>query len=121
MLINLAIVLRMCDEYLKQRINLVIPQGSMTGKSGIVPFIRLAKKYNARIYIYHLNAPKKILLHRINHRRIVKEARTSMTKPHIQKNIRSWKQNKYQIGRLFETDKMSKNAISQEILKQVKS
>ena len=115
--INFRVLLQMCEAYLQQGINLIIPQGFW--KERVRTFINLAKRYKAQIYIYHLDAPKLILLKRIKSREVSKDVRVPITKSRVLKNIQKWKQKKYLSGKLFETNNFSKQRTAREILEEV--
>lgn len=116
-----AVLIEMCKEYLKHNINLVVPQGFMEKRRPIAPFLAMARKNKCRILVYHLNAPRNILLKRIKDRKKSKEIRTPIAKTRIHRNIRAWRKNRYVIGKEFQTDKMSAKKISKEILKEINS
>lgn len=118
-----AVLMRMCDEYLNQGIRLIITQGFWEdNKSPFVSpadFKALAKKHKARFHFYQLDASKDVLLRRIQKRKT--EARTPIAKTRVFRNIRLWKRNKYSADKIFETDKMSADSITNLIIKEINS
>lgn len=116
-----AVLIKMCKEYLKHDISLIIPQGFMEKRRPIAPFLAMARKEKCRILVYHLDAPKSILLERIKNRKKSKQIRAPIAKTRIQRNIRAWRKNRYVIGKEFQTDKISAKKISEEILKEIRS
>ena len=114
-----AVLIEMCKEYLKQGVNLVVAQGFLNEKRPLTPFVAMAKKNKAKLLIYHLNAPKDILLQRIEIRKKPKNVRTPIAKTRVHRNIRTWKTSRYFVGKEFQTDKISAKKISKEILKEI--
>jgi predicted kinase len=117
-----AVLIQMCKEYLKQGISIIVAQGFLKGIRPLTPYIAMAKKNKARFIIYHLDAPKEVLLERIDERR---KTRISDKKPiaasRIHRNIRRWKANRYVIGKEFKTEKISAKTIASGIFKEVTS
>lgn len=115
-----AVLLKMSQEYLKQSISLIIAQGISKTHRPIAPFAAMAKKYKARLLVYHLNAPREILLRRIGERQKFKHVRKPIAKTRILRNLRFWTRDRYAIGREFSTDEISAKKIVGEILKDIK-
>ncbi len=115
--ITRAILMKMWEEYLRRGINLIIPQGFGRGTRPLTPLMRLNKKKGTRMYLYHLNAPKEVLLQRIKGRPRPGVVRTPIAKSRIRKNIGTWKRDRYFHGREFATDSMSPRRVAHEILK----
>ena len=59
------VLLKMCDEYLKNGINILLVQGFYS-KERAKQYLKIAKKYKCKIRFYHLEAPRKVLLERVN-------------------------------------------------------
>lgn len=116
-----AVMIEMCKEYLKQGINLVITQGFLREKRPLSPFIAMSKKSKSKLLVYHLDAPKTVLLQRIKERKKSKNVRTPIAKTRVHRNIRIWKANRYSIGKEFQTDEISVKKIAKEILKEINS
>jgi len=123
-LISNAVLMRMCDEYLKQGINLIIPQGFWQEKSrkkeyvSFSDFTELAKKHKAKLYIYQLDAPVNILLARIKKRKPSNPSNLFPIK-RTKSNISKWKANKYDLGQTFYTDTTSSKEIISSILNDI--
>jgi len=119
-----AVLVAMCKEYLRQGINLVVAQGFLKKKRPIAPFVAMAKKHKAALLIYHLDAPKQILLQRIKERmkgrNKIRGARPPIAKTRIHRNIKNWKANRYALGKEFATDKMSAQQVTEAILREIK-
>ncbi len=62
------VIYRMCDEYLKNGVSIVLKQG-MADQNFVNKFILLAKKHRCMIGFYHLQAPKNVILQRIETRK----------------------------------------------------
>jgi cytidylate kinase len=117
-----AVLEQMCKEYLKQGISLVIAQAFLNGIRPILPYVMMAKKNGAELLVYHLNAPKEVLLNRIDERKKnSKFSRTPIAKTRIYRNIRNWKKYRYSIGKELETDKIRAAKIASMILKEINS
>ncbi len=112
-----AVMIEMCKEYLKQGISLVVAQGFLKGMRPLSDFAKMAKKNKAKLLIYHLDAPKNILLKRIENRIKTTKVKAPIAKSRIHKNIQRWKANRFSVGREFQTDKVSAKAITGEVLK----
>lgn len=112
--INNDVLARMCDEYLKNKLNLVIPQGFWGDRSYINPFIKLSKKHHAKLLIYHLDAPKEILHRRVGERKYQNVSPPS--KSRVTGNIQKWKSKRMFIGKEFTTHTTSPESIVKEIL-----
>ncbi len=112
----------MVDAYLKQGINLVISQGITKTTSKVDRFTALAKKYNFKLFIYHLDAPKAVLVKRVriaSRKKLFKNFKP-IAPTRIDRNIRIWKNHRYHIGKDFQTDKLSSTAIANQIFKDLK-
>src|SRR3989344_2828868 len=116
-----AVFIEMCKTYLKQDISLVITQGFLKNKRPLSPFVAMARKNNFKLFVYHLNAPRKVLLQRIKSRKKSKDAKTPIAKSRIERNIRMWNKNRYTIGKEFQTDKTTPKRIATEILKDIRT
>ncbi len=112
-----AILIAMCKEYMRQGINLVISQGFLRTTRPLTPFAAMAKKNGFKLFVYHLNAPKAVLLKRIKGRKTT--ARIPIAQSRIHRNIRRWSANRYFVGKEFQTEKMSAEEIAREILAEI--
>lgn len=114
--ITKAVLMKMWEEYLRQGINLIIPQGFGKKIRPLTPVLRLSTKWGARVYLYHLNASKEILLRRIQGRPTPGMARTPIAQSRVQKNIRTWRRDRYSHGKEFATHSMNPQTVVREIL-----
>ena len=117
--ISRKVLLQMCDAYLQQGINLVIPQPFTKNKVPLRPYVNLAKKHKAELHVFHLDAPKDVLLKRIKNRQTGKDVRLPLAQSRVLRNIRVWKKERISVGKRVETDKATKGKIAKEILKEI--
>ena len=116
-----AILIEMAKEYPKHGINLVITQGFSKPYRPLTPFYEIAKKHKLKILIYHLNAPKDILLKRIWQRKRPAGAQhPRIAESRIHRNIRIWKNNRFTVGTEIQTDKIKPDEVTNLILKELK-
>lgn len=114
------VMMKMCEEYLSLGLNLLIPQGFWK-KEYVQPYLDLASKHSVKVFFYQLDAPKEVLLDRINLRGKAKLARTPVPKSRINNNLNTWAENKYELGKVFDTSKFSPEKVAKAILQEVKS
>ena len=112
-----SVLIAMCKEYVRQGINLVIAQGFLKNTRPLSPFAAMAKNNGFKLFVYHLNAPKEVLLKRIKTRKT--SARIPIAQSRIHRNIRRWNANRYSVGKEFSTEKMSAEEIAREILTEI--
>jgi predicted kinase len=62
------IIYRMCDEYFKNNVSVLLKQG-VSDQNFVNWFLRLAKRHRCVIGFYHLQAPKDVILQRIAERK----------------------------------------------------
>lgn len=115
-----AVLVKMINEYIQQGINILIAQGFWK-KEYMEPYIKIAKKNKLNLFIYQLEAPKEVLLERIAARPKPKEAKTAVPKSRILKNLKTWKENRFVLGNVFDTSVVSTDKIVKTILKDIKS
>jgi predicted kinase len=113
------LVQALCEEYIKQGINLIIPQGFWL-KKYLDPYIKLAKKHKLSLLVYQLKAPKNILIERVLSRPKPREAQTSITKSRVLKNLKKWEENKYQSEKVFDTSLVTPQEVAKSILSDIK-
>ena len=106
------IIYRMCDEYFRNGINVLLEQ-TVCSEEIVSKFLRLAKKHKCTIGFYHVLAPKRILLERINSR--VKDRKA--TKALIVSNIKKHEVTRYPGATVFDTSTMSAAQAVQIILR----
>lgn len=117
-----SVMIEMCKEYLKQGINLVVTQGFSRTHRPLDPFVKMAKANNAKLLLYHLNAPRQTLLKRLDDRKKTKSpARIPIAQSRIHRNLRYWNKNRYNHGKEIATDKMNAKQVVNQILKDLKS
>lgn len=115
-----SVVRKMAEEYLNQGVNLLIPQ-AFWKKENIDHYLKIGKKKGAKVFVYHLTAPKDILFERVAGREKPKEAKTPISLTRVKRNYKMWKDNRYELGKSFDTSVVSADKIAREILKDVKS
>ena len=116
-----SVLIEMAREFSKKSINLIIAQGFSKTHRPVTPFAKIAKQNKSKIFMYHLDAPKEILLERIKNRKKSKIIRAPIAKSRIHRNIRIWKKNRYTNGVEFNVDKMSARSVLNKIIKDLKS
>lgn len=114
--ITAAVFKQMCKEYIRQGINIVLAQGFWK-KEYLDPYLEMAKEHNLKLFMYQLEAPKEFLLERIKHRPKPELAKTPVPEERIYKNLQTWEENRYDLGKTFDVTKMSSEEIAKEILK----
>jgi predicted kinase len=114
--ISAAVLMQMCREYVKQGISILLPQGFWK-EEYLKPYINLAKDNNIAFFVYQLEAPKDILLDRINKRPKAELATSPVPQERVMKNLQTWEDNRYQIGKVFNTTELNPEQIVQIILK----
>lgn len=103
----------MADGYLKQRINLILEQAFTTEEIKSLELI--AQKYDAKFYVYGLDADREILNERIVERtKRLEKPEVSMD--HINKSYNEYIRQKYDGGVLFDTNKISPREMADKIL-----
>ena len=114
--ISRNVELAMTKEYLKQGINVIVEQG-MTLRH-IKAFKKIAKKYNANLFIYQLDAPKKLLTERVFERAKLK-GKFKPSKARVERNYKIHLKNKDKGAVVFDTEKLSLQQIIKHILKEL--
>ena len=107
----------MCKEYVKQGINLLLPQGFWK-KEYMDPYIAFAKENDLKIFIYQLEAPRDVLLQHIGER-TVPIGRSPVPQERILKNLQTWQDNKFVVGKVFNTEKMPAEEIVKAMLEDI--
>lgn len=114
-----SVLRQMCKEYIRNEINLVLAQGFWK-KEYLEPYLEIAKENNLEVFIYQLEAPKEFLLERIRNRPKPELARTPVPEERIQKNLKTWEENRYSLGKIFNVTAQSSEQIAAEILLDLK-
>jgi len=112
-----AVLMQMCKEYVKHGINILLPQGFWK-KEYMDPYISLAKEHNLEVFMYQLEASRDVLLERIAARPIP-AGRTPVPQERILKNLQTWEDNKFEAGKVFNTEEFAAEEIVQLILKDI--
>lgn len=108
------IIHRMCDEYFKNGISVLLEQ-TVASEEIVNRFLRLAHKNKCNIVFYNLRTPKHVLLQRIKNRT---KDRTA-TKSLIMSNIKKHEDIAYRRASVIDTSKVSAKEIAQQILKEI--
>jgi predicted kinase len=114
------VMMAMCEQYLKNKINLIVPQGVWKGKRSLESFEDLAKKTKTTLYLFHLDAPHKVLYERVQARPKPEPPKTPVARTRYLRNIRHWKKHRYTHGVEFQTNKISAEKIVRAILGNLK-
>lgn len=104
----------MADGYLKQGINCILEQAFTDME--INELEEVAKRYNAKFFVYRLDAQREVLNSRIVER-TQRLGKPEVSKEHIDKSYEEYHQNIYNGGTLFDSEKMSIREIADRILK----
>lgn len=113
--ISAAVLMQMCKEYIRQEINIVLPQGFWK-KEFIDPYMQFADENNLALFVYQLEAPKEMLLKRISNRPKPAQAKTPVPVERILKNLETWESSRYEMGKVFDTATQSAEEIADCIL-----
>lgn len=113
--ISAAVLMQMCKEYIKHDINLLLPQG-FWNKKYLEPYIKLAEKNNLKLFIYQLEGSRELLLQRIKNRPTSELAKTPVSEERILANLKTWEENRYELGKVFNIDELSSEEIADLIL-----
>ncbi len=114
-----AVLIAMCKEYVKHGINILLPQGFWK-KEYMEPYIAFAKENNMEVFIYQLEASRETLLERIANRP-TPAGRTPVPQERILKNLQTWEDNKFEAGKVFNTEKLTTEDIVKAILEDLQS
>jgi len=105
------VIYRMCDEYLKNGISVLLKQ-TVASEDLVDGFVRLAKKHKCAIGVFHFQAPKPVLLKRIGQRRKTSKASKAL----IARNIRKHERIKYKNATVIDTSKMAPHEVADLVL-----
>ncbi|OGJ04426.1 hypothetical protein A3F97_02970 [Candidatus Nomurabacteria bacterium RIFCSPLOWO2_12_FULL_41_10] len=105
------IIYRMCDEYFKNGISVLLEQ-IVCSEEVVNKFLRLAKKHKCVIGFYHLQATRNILLSRIEKR----EKDQKPAKNAILKNINKHEKMIYPKAAIIDTSEVSPSEVAKLIL-----
>ena len=104
----------MAKTFLEEGCNLLIGQGFWK-KEYVQPYVDLAEKMKVDLYFYHLEAPVDVLRERIKSRPDTPN-KPPLTDERIEKNLKTWKENKYELGKTFDTTKFSPEEVVELII-----
>ncbi len=118
--ISAAVLIQMCREYIKQGISLLLPQ-AFWKKEYLDPYLKLAEENNLKVFIYQLEGSKELLIDRIHNRPKPALAKTPVPEERILNNLKTWEDNRYQLGKVFNVDELSSEQIAKLILEDLSS
>lgn len=118
--ISAAVLMQMCKEYIKHDINILLPQGFWK-KEYLDPYLKFAEENNIKVYMYQLEGSKDMLLERIKNRPKPELAKTPVPEERILKNLKTWEDNRYVLGKVFNVNELSSEQISNIILSDVQN
>ena len=113
------VLLAMCEEYLRNGVSILMPQGFLHSKA-LKLFTGLAKKMHCDLHLYRLQAPRHLLLKRILERGKAAEARTHIPKTRILRNLRLHAKHEYEGATLIDTSTMTPQQVANLIIKDLK-
>jgi predicted kinase len=105
------IIYRMCDEYLKNGVGVLLKQ-TAASEDLLGKFARLGKKHRCVIGVYHFQAPKLVLLKRIQQR----EKERKASKALIARNLRKHEKIRYRNATVIDTSKMGPHEVAGLVL-----
>lgn len=110
------VIYSMVNEYFKNGINILLEQGM--GIEHIERFKKIAQKNKAELFVFKLNADKKILDQRVKERSI--ELGKDFPKMHIKKNYKLFLENNYKEAIEIDTSLISPELVTKKIIKEIK-
>ncbi len=113
-ILSFHVVYSMMETYLKEGCNILYPQGFWKRKM-VDKYLDLAQKYNTDVYFYQLEAPREILMDRIKNRRKSVNL-PELTEGRAERNLTTWEENRYELGKNIDTTKFSVDEIVDIIL-----
>lgn len=113
--ISAAVLMQMCKEYIKHGVNLLLPQ-AFWKMEYLEPYLKLAKENNLKLFIYQLEGPRELLLERIKNRPKPELAKTPVSEERVMQNLKTWEDNRYQLGKVFNIGELSSEEIAKLIL-----
>ena len=114
--ISAAVLMQMCKEYIKQGIDVLLPQGFWK-KEYLEPYLKLVEENRLKLFMYQLEGPRDLLLERIENRPKPELAKTTVPEERILKNLKTWEENRYELGKVFNISEFSSEQIAELILK----
>lgn len=116
--ISAAVLMQMCKEYIKHDISILLPQGFWK-REYLEPYLKLAEQNNLKLFVYQLEGPRELLLERIRNRPKPELAKTQVPEDRIIKNLETWEENRYRLGKVFNVGELSSEQIAQLILEDI--
>lgn len=114
--ITATVLMQMCREYVKQGINILLPQ-AFWKKEYLDPYLKLAEENDLKVFIYQLEGSKELLLNRIHNRPKPALAKAPVSEERILENLKKWEDNRYDLGKVFNVDELSSEQIAEIILR----
>ena len=114
--ISTNIIFSMVNEYLNSGINVLLEQKMSI--EHIKKIEKIAQKNKAELFVFKLNADKKILDQRVKERSI--ELGKSFPKNHIQRNYKLFIENNYKEVIEIDTSFISPELVTKKIIKEIK-
>lgn len=112
-------LIAMAKVFLTAKCNLLVAQGFWK-KEFVQKYSDLAKEFNLDVYFYQLTAPEEVLRQRIKERPVI-SGRPVLTQERIDRNLNTWKENKYEMGTEIDTIKYSPEEVVEIILSDINS
>lgn len=116
--ISAAVLMQMCKEYIKHDINILLPQAFWRIEY-IEPYMKLAEENGLQFFAYQLEGSRKLLLERIHNRPTPAAAKTPVPEERILNNLKTWENNRYGLGKIFNVDTLNSEQIASLILADV--
>ena len=100
------VVIAMAEVYIKNGMSILLTQNFIRADNRN-KFISLAKKHKLNLKIYHLTAPRDVLLKRIKERSVMHEKRgmPPLSKTRVLRNLRMHNKNKYTSANIVDNAK----------------
>ena len=118
--ISQEIILVMVDEYLKRGISVVVEWAMKVERVEI--FKEIAKKYDARCFVYQFYAPKELLINRVKERTRsllgvpqLAENNIKNIEDNFENNYNFHKENRYRDAIVFDSEKMTPEQMANQI------
>ena len=114
------VVRAMCKEYIKNGLNIILDEGFME-KRCVLPYIELAKDNEMRLFMYQIEAPRKILLARLSRRPKAEAAKTKVSQAKSLRNITRYFKNKNGGAIIFNSTVLTPRQIANRIAREMTS
>ena len=122
--ISQEIILVIADEYLKRGISVIVEWAMK--KERVETFIEIAKKYEARFFVYLLDAPRELLIQRVKNRTALLLDKSELPEQNIknieenfEKNYSFHVENRYKDAVVLGSEKLAPEQIVEHILGQI--